>query len=189
MKLTKAALVIVATAALTVPAMSCAGSAAPPTVGPTPVQTPAPSPQVGFAGTWNGTGADSQGATTVAWSLTQTGATVSGTVKTQAVNPNDGSCNSCHRNKSGSVSGAISGSTLTLTMFFAAGGEGDPTPACSATLKGSATSVADGILTGEYSGADTCEGPFTNGTLAMHQLRPSRDTGAASGEPGGDPDD
>ena len=54
----------------------------------------------------------------------QTGTAVSGTVATQAVNPNDGSCNSCHRNKNGSVSGAISGSTLTLTMFFAAGGDG-----------------------------------------------------------------
>ena len=132
--------------------------------------TAAPSPPADFSGTWTGTAADSQGAITVVWSLTQSGATVSGTVATHAVTPNDGSCNSCHRNKSGSVSGTISGSTLTLTMFFAAGGEGDPTPACSATLKGSATTVADGILTGEYSGADTCEGPFTNGTLAMaHQ--------------------
>ena len=103
----------------------------------------------------------------MAWSLTQTGETVSGTVSTQAVNPNDGSCNSCHRNKSGTVTGTIAGSRLTLQMFFAAGVDGDPTPACSATLTGSATLAADRTVSGEYSGADTCEGPFTNGTLAM----------------------
>ena len=126
---------------------------------------------MGFAGTWTGTGADSQGATTVTWSLTQTDAAVSGTVATRAVNPSDGSCNSCHRNKSGSVSGTIAGSTLTLTMFFAAGVDGDPTPACSAALTGTASSVADGTLTGDYTGADTCEGPFTNGKLAMARQR------------------
>jgi hypothetical protein len=92
------------------------------------------------------------------------------TVKTEAVNPDDGSCNSCHRNKSGSVTGTIAGDTLTLTMFFAAGVHGDPTPACSATLSGSATMLAEGRVSGRYTGADTCEGPFTNGTLAMrHQ--------------------
>jgi hypothetical protein len=165
----KAAFMIVAASALTVMAISCGGSGAPPTMAPTPAPAPVPvpAPQVAFAGTWSGTGVDSQGATTVAWSLTQTGTTVSGTVATQAVNPDDGSCNSCHRNKSGSVSGAISGSTLTLTMFFAAGGDGDRTPACSATLTGNLTIVADRMLSGEYSGADTCEGPFANGTLAM----------------------
>ena len=101
------------------------------------------------------------------FSLNQEGAAVSGTVMTQAVDPNDGSCNSCHRNKRGSVTGTIAGSTLTLRMFFAAGADGDPTPACSATLTGSATAIADGRLTGVYSGEDTCEGPFTNGTFAM----------------------
>jgi len=129
--------------------------------------TAAPSPPADFSGTWTGTAADSQGAITVVWSLTQSGATVSGTVATHAVTPNDGSCNSCHRNKSGSLSGAISGSTLTVSMFFAAGVDGDPTPACSATLTGSTTVVADRSLSGEYSGADTCEGAFMNGTLAM----------------------
>jgi hypothetical protein len=166
----KAALIIVTASALTVLAISCGGAATAPTMAPTPAPTPAPAPAPSpqaFAGTWRGTGVDSQGATTVAWSLTQTGTTISGTVATQAVNPEDGSCNSCHRNKSGSVSGAISGSTLTLTMVFAAGGDGDPTPACSATLTGSATIVADRMLNGAYSGADTCEGQFTNGTLAM----------------------
>ena len=155
----KVALVIVSVTALTALAISCAGSP------PTPT-SPSSQP-LGFAGTWNGTGVDSQGATTVTWSLTGTGASVSGTVTTQAVDPNDGSCNSCHRNKRGTVSGTISGTKLTLAMFFAAGVNGDPTPACSATVTGTASSTGEGTLAGEYSGADTCEGPFTNGTLVM----------------------
>ena len=155
----KFALRIVAVTALMVPAISCAGS---------PATTTSPSsPPIGFAGTWNGTGVDSQGSTTVTWSLTGTGAGVSGTVRTEAVDPNDGSCNSCHRNKSGTVSGTVAGTKLTLTMFFAAGVNGDPTPACSATVTGTASITGDGTLAGEYSGADTCEGPFTNGTLAL----------------------
>jgi hypothetical protein len=109
---------------------------------------------------------DSQGATSFSWSLTQTGSNVTGTVKTQAINPNDGSCNSCHRNKSGSVSGTVTNNVLSLTMTFAAGVDGDPTPACSATLSGSVSSGA-GALNGTYTGSDTCEGPFEHGTLTL----------------------
>jgi len=159
----RTAWLIASITALTVLAISCAGSPAAP--------APTSSRPIGFAGTWNGTGVDSQGATTVTWALTQTGGSVSGTVATQAVDPNDGSCNSCHRNKSGAVSGTISGQKLILTMFFAAGVSGDPTPACSATVTGTASSTGEGTLAGEYSGADTCEGPFTNGTLTMARQR------------------
>jgi hypothetical protein len=105
----------------------------------------------------------------VAWSLTQNGASVRGTVTTQAVDPSDGSCNSCHRNKSGTVTGTISGSTLSLTMFFAAGVNGDPTPACSATLAATANAVTERMVTAQYTGEDTCEGPFVNGTLTMRR--------------------
>lgn len=120
-----------------------------------------------LGGVWRGTGSDSQGATIVTWTLTQTGSTVSGAVKTQAVNPNDGSCGSCHRNKSGTFSGSIDGATLMLTMHFAAGADGDPTPECDATLSGSASMPAANQLTAIYSGADSCEGPFLNGNLPM----------------------
>src|SRR5262245_9933512 len=132
---------------------SCGGS--PTMVAPTPQPAPPPTtppPQAAaFGGSWAGSASDSQGATTVSWSLTQSGDTVSGTVSTQAVNPNDGSCNSCHRNKSGTVAGTISGTTLTVRMFFAAGVDGDPTPACSATLTASAIAGADRRVTGQYS--------------------------------------
>jgi hypothetical protein len=115
---------------------------------------------------------DSQGATHVTWSLTQTGDSIAGTVETQAVDPADGSCGSCHRNKSGTFTGTMSGTTLTLKMFFAAGADGDPTPACAATLTGSASSgsSADQLLA-TYSGSDSCEGAFENGMLSMTRQR------------------
>lgn len=155
----KSALLVVSATALSVLAMSCGGSPA--------ASITAPSRSVSVAGTWTGTGVDSQGATIVTWALTQTGTTASGTVKTEAVDPTDGSCNSCHRNKTGTFSGTISGTTLTLTMFFAAGGADDPTPACTAELIGTASREAADTLTAAYSGADSCEGPFMNGTLVM----------------------
>ena len=159
MKPVKSALLVVSATALLVLATSCGGSPA--------ASIAAPSPPVSLAGTWNGTGVDSQGATIVTWALTQTSTGASGTVKTEAVDPTDGSCNSCHRNKTGTLSATMSGTTLTLAMFFAAGGADDPTPACTATLTGTALRVAADTLTAAYSGADSCEGPFMNGTLVM----------------------
>ena len=150
--------------ALVAVSVSCGGSPAAPTA-----QSVVSSPQTStLTGTWSGTGVDSQGATSVAWTLTQNGNTVSGTVRTQAVDPNDGSCNSCHRNKSGTVNGTISGATVSLQMFFAAGADGDPTPICSQTLDGSASRADDTKIVGTYSGADTCEGQLANGTVTMN---------------------
>jgi hypothetical protein len=141
------------------PAMPAAPSS------PAPVAPTAASQDL--SGAWAGNANDSQGPTSVTWVLTQSGANVSGTVRTNALNPDDGSCSSCHRNKSGSVTGTLNGSSLTLTMFFAAGGDGDPTPACSATLTVSSTSVSTTQVASTYSGSDTCEGAFTNGTMMM----------------------
>jgi hypothetical protein len=141
----------------------------PPPPPPTPSPAPNPTGGIDLTGNWSGSASDSQGGITVSWTLTQSGSAVSGTVRTQSVNPADGSCNSCHRNKSGTVSGTISGTTLSLTMFFAAQVSGDPTPMCSATLSASASSVASRSVTTSYTGSDTCEGAFTNGTMAMHR--------------------
>ena len=157
----KDAFLLVAATAL---AVSCGGSPAAPMA---VASSPAPSPSVGLSGTWAGTGVDSQGSTVVTWALTQTANTVSGTVKTDAVNPNDGSCHSCHRKKSGSVIGTISGTTLTLVMSFAAGLDGDPTPICSSSFMGTAPTTTGDTLTAAYTGDDSCEGAFLNGTLAM----------------------
>jgi len=139
-----------------------------------PSSTPAePSPPVSVAGTWSGTGVDSnantglKGATIVTWTLVQTDASVSGTVTTRAVDPTDGSCNSCHRNKTGTLSGTIAGTTLTLTISFPAGVAGDPTPICTATLTATVSEMTESSLKGLYSGADTCEGPLLDGTLTL----------------------
>ena len=155
-------LAVLSATALALLAISCGGSPAAPLA--------APSPSVDLAGTWDGTGVDSQGATTVTWALRQTGTSVSGTVATKSADA-DGSCNSCHRNKTGTFSGTIAGTTLALTIFFAAGVDGDPTPACTATLTGTATSTVADMLTTAYSGADSCEGQFLNGTLVMARHR------------------
>jgi hypothetical protein len=134
----------------------------------TPSAVPtAPNQVLNVAGSWNGTSTDSQGITVVDWTITQTGNAVSGTVRTNAPDPTDGSCNSCHRNKSGTVTGTVSGNILTMTLQFAAGADGDPTPICSSTMTGTATSPADGRLGGAYTGSDTCEGSFLNGSLTM----------------------
>lgn len=59
---------------------------------------------------------------------------------------------------------------MALTMHFAAGADGDPTPACTTTLTGSASvGAVSGMnqMTAAYTGADSCEGPFLNGNLPM----------------------
>jgi len=132
---------------------------------------------VSLAGTWRGTGVDSNantganGATIVTWTLAQADASVSGTVTTQSVDPPNTTCTSCHRNKTGTLSGTIAGTTLTLTMSFAAGNPAgnpaDVTPICSATLAGTASGITQSSLTAAYSGADSCEGPLLDGTLTM----------------------
>ncbi len=148
--------------------LACASTIGACGAGMTPAAMPsAPSQLVNLSGSWGGASTDSQGLTVVAWTLTQSGSSVAGTVRTNAPDPADGSCNSCHRNKSGTITGTISGDVLTMTLRFAAGADGDPTPICSATMTGTATSAANGQLAGAYSGSDTCEGPFLNGSLSM----------------------
>ena len=150
-------------------ALACSFVAAcsPPAVrSPTePAPTPA-TPSKSLSGTWTGTGIDSMGTIRLTWGLDQTGSTVSGTVTMQAV-ADAGSCNSCHRNKTGTFSGTIDGTTLSMTMSFPTGGNGDATPACSATLVGTASNVAAETLTAIYSGVDSCEPPASNGALVM----------------------
>ena len=153
--------------ALTLLAFAAACGAAMTPTTPTPVPaTPAPSASIDLTGSWTGTSTDSQGLTVVNWTIAQSGATVTGTVTTHAPDPTDGSCNACHRNKSGTFTGTISAGTLTMTLAFAAGADGDPTPICSATMSGSAAALT-GELSGTYAGSDTCEGAFLNGRIAM----------------------
>lgn len=128
---------------------------------------------INLAGTWSGTGSDHWVNRNVAdgmrvrWDLTQSGSTVGGTVaSTNLTASNDGSCSGCHRTKGGTVSGTVSGDSLTLTMTFP-GNVGEITPHCSNSFSGSATSITADALTLAYTGTDSCEGPFTNGSLVM----------------------
>jgi hypothetical protein len=151
--------------ALTLVVVACGSSMSP----MSPSSSSSPSKTLNVAGSWSGTSFDSQGATVVTWTITQSGTQVSGTVTTQAPDPLDGSCNSCHRNKHGTFSGTINATLLTMNMEFAAGVDGDPTPICSSTMTGSASSAATGELVGAYTGSDSCEGAFLNGTLTMNK--------------------
>ena len=77
--------------------------------------------------------------------------TVSGTAVSRPVDPTDGTCASCHKSKIGTFSGTVSGTT----------------PMCSVTVDGTAAIVTESRITGAYSGADSCEGQFTDGALSM----------------------
>jgi hypothetical protein len=142
-------------------ASSCGGS-------PSAPSAPTAQP-LSVAGAWTGTSTDSQGVTVITLQLTQSGSTVSGTVSTRAPDPADGSCNACHRNKTGTFTGTLTGTSLAMTMAFAAGVDGDPTPICSATMTGSADGVTASNLTGVFTGSDTCEGPFLDGKLTLRR--------------------
>jgi hypothetical protein len=118
------------------------------------------------SGSWAGNGSDNQGAETFNLVLTQTDSEVNGTVTTMAVDPSDGSCASCHKNKIGVVSGSISGAALKVTMSFPTGGD-VPTPICSVTMDVPAAFVTTGQIVANYSGGDSCEGPFVNGAFTL----------------------
>jgi len=123
-----------------------------------------------------GTGVDSNsntgangtpiGTTVVTWKLTQTGSDVSGTVTTQSTDL-PGTCASCHRSRTGTLSGTIAGTTLTWTVSFPADAANDPTPSCMATLHGTISDITQNSPSGLYSGQDSCEGLYTDGTLTL----------------------
>lgn len=134
--------------------------------------TTAPVP-VSMVGAWSGTGVDSNantglnGTTIVTWTLAQTDASVSGTVNTRSVDPVGTTCVSCHRNKTGTLSGTVAGTAMTFTISFPPGIAGDPTPLCTATIAGTVSGITQSSFTALYSGDDSCEGPLLDGTLTM----------------------
>jgi hypothetical protein len=155
---------VAALTAASVIALAC-GSQAPSAPS---VQTPAISVQPArsdLTGRWTGTGSDSFSAERVTWVLTQSDSTISGTAELAPVDPDDGSCASCHKLRKGTISGTLDGATLALRMSFPAGGD-VPTPICVTDLSGS-VAMAGNQLTGAYSGTDTCEGVYANGQLTL----------------------
>jgi hypothetical protein len=142
----------------------------PPSPNPPSGSPPPPNPPTGsslsLSGNWSGTGTDAQGPETFRWTLTQTGGNLTGTAILDPADATDGSCGSCHKQKSGTVTGTISGDALTLTMDFPKGGS-DLTPLCGLTMTATTTDVAAGRIASTYTGSTTCEGPITEGTLVM----------------------
>ena len=130
-----------------------------------PTPTTPSSTGINVTGTWSGTGSDSFSPELVTWVIAQSGNAVSGTAELKAVDPSDGTCGSCHKVKKGTFAGTLSGNTLTVSMKFPAGGD-VPAPICVADLSGTAT-VVDRRITATYTGADTCEGVYSNGTIEL----------------------
>jgi len=133
---------------------------------PTAPATPTTAP-LNIAGAWNGTGTDPQGAEKMSWMVAQTGSALSGTADLAPLNAADGSCASCHKFKTGTISGSLSGTALSMRIVFPAGGDGVPTPMCTITFEAAATGVNGSRIDATYTGDDSCEGPFVGGTFAM----------------------
>jgi ABC-type transport system substrate-binding protein len=144
---------------------STASAPSAPTATTTTSTIPPPS-SVNLTGTWTGTGNDAQGAETFAWTVTQTGERVTGSVVLNSANPADGSCGSCHKQKAGTLAGTFSNGALTLTLDFPDGGS-DITPLCGITMHATTSNVAAGRIAASYTGTTTCEGPITDGTLTV----------------------
>lgn len=148
---------------------ACGSMSSSPTA-PTPQAIPSPAGVVAtgtLSGTWSGTGSDSFSPELVTWVINQSGTSLSGTAELKAANPSDGSCGSCHKVKTGTLTGTVSGSTLTVSLKFPAGGD-VPAPICDANLSATGT-IIDRRITATYTGTDTCEGVYSNGVLELVQ--------------------
>jgi hypothetical protein len=162
-------------AAFAVPVVSCGAGSGMPDMNPANSGPPEPPP------TFTGTGVDSNpntgaastglGTTVVTWRMTQDGANVSGTVTTQSTDA-PGTCASCHRSRTGALTGTISGTALTWTVSFPENAASDPTPSCASTLTGTIADITASSVSGPYSGSDACEGQYTNGSLTMARAAP-----------------
>jgi hypothetical protein len=146
----------------------CAGSPsqapAPSNIGSTP-STPAAT-SLNLTGTWTGSGSDGLGPETFSWVLAQSGNALSGSVSMRPLSATDGSCESCHKVKDGSISGSVSGTTVTLRMSFDLGGS-QPTPTCLVVMDVSASNVTSTSLASSYNGSDSCEPAVALGSITM----------------------
>jgi len=167
-----AALTVACGAGSSMPDASSTTTVRPP-LQPAPLPTPTEPPAVDLSGTWTGNGVDSNintganATTVVTWTLTQSGASVSGTVKTQSLDPLGTTCHSCHRSRTGTLSGIVSGTTLTWNLLFPTDPANDPTPVCGAMLEGTAKDMTASSVSGIYAGEDACEGLIQSGTVTM----------------------
>ena len=145
--------------------LGCGSSASAPAAPTTTTTTPALS-FANLTGTWTGTGNDAQGAETFSWTATQIGDRLSGSVVMDSVNRTDGSCGSCHKQKTGTLAGTLLNGALLLTLDFPAGGS-DITPLCGITMNAKTSDIVAGKIAATYTGSTTCEGPISDGTLVV----------------------
>ncbi len=113
-----------------------------------------------MTGTWAGTSTDSTGQDSLSWVVTQTGASVSGTM-----NVSDSAIGMMG---AGTMSGTVNGQTVAFHMAVPSGGFSGAMSACSMGLDGQATMSADGhTMTGTYSG--TMSGMMPGGMMGQMQ--------------------
>jgi hypothetical protein len=153
-------------AALLIPLAACGSPSLPAASAPTVPAAPTPLPVGNLTGTWSGTGTDPQGAETFRWTVTQTGDRISGSVVMDSADRTDGSCGSCHKQKTGTLTGTLSGGALALMLDFPAGGA-DITPLCGIIINATTMDVTAGRIAAAYTGTTTCEGPIADGTFAV----------------------
>lgn len=123
--------------------------------GPTAPSSPAPP---AIAGVWTGQITDTSGPAEATWQLTQSGASISGSVA--LLDPATGF------QVRGSVSGTLGGSALQFSLTVPVGGFDAPYSNCSADIVGDAQATSSSIV-GEFSGTNSCTGPISSGRVTL----------------------
>lgn len=154
-------------AAIAVAAVSvaCVGNGSTSTGMMTPATAPTPTASSTLNGTWTGAASDSTGTMmgagllppmmgNMTWEITQTGNTFAGVMRFAGYSG------------TGTMSGTISGKTITFTMTMPSGSM--MTATCAAAANG--TIDMDDLMTlmhGSYSGLNSCSGSFDHGQMTM----------------------
>lgn len=125
------------------------------------------------SGTWSGTASDSTGSAADVWTISQAGATVTGTMSM--------SDNTRNMMGSGTMRGTMSGRSFSFHMDVKAGGFSGMMSTCGMVMDGQGMMSDDGhTMTGSYTGAfsgmmssgmsgmmQPCGGTMGNGTFSM----------------------
>jgi hypothetical protein len=92
------------------------------------------------------------------WTLTQSGTSFSGSLSMTD--------NGSGVRGAGTVSGTVSGNSISFTVAVPAGGFGAPYAACTASANGQGT-VSGSSLSGSYTGTNSCSGAVASGTVTL----------------------
>lgn len=111
-------------------------------------------------GTWSGAASDSSGPGSLILNLTQTGQAVSGPVRGLDV--------LSRATFNGTLSGTLAGATLAFTIRIPKGGV-VAFPNCGITIQASSQIVAGTLMTGSYTGTNSCTGPISNGQFILEK--------------------